>query len=72
MERQAASLRKVRDEGGKPVVVAIRPATTDEGFEHSLHFQEACWKNGLATYPSIARAGRALARLLEWQRMRDA
>ncbi|MEX0781317.1 MAG: CoA-binding protein [Dehalococcoidia bacterium] len=71
MERQAASLRKVQDQGGKPVVVAIRPATTEDGFELSLEFQEMCWKNGLATYPSIARAGNALARLLEWQAMRQ-
>ncbi len=71
MDRQATSLRKVQDEGQKPVVVAIRPATTDDAFELSLEFQELCWKNGLATYPSIARAGNALARLLEWQAMRE-
>ncbi len=71
MQRQAESLRKVQDAGGKPVVVAIRPATTSEAFDHSVEFEEHCWRNGLATYPSIARAGNALARLLEWQSFRS-
>ncbi|MGI8927022.1 MAG: CoA-binding protein [Tepidiformaceae bacterium] len=70
MQRQAESLQRVQEEGGKPVVVALRPAVTDEAFEHTLKFQELCWQNGLATYPSIDRAGRALARLLEWQTLR--
>jgi acetyltransferase len=71
IQRQVASLAKVQEEGGKPIAVAIRPPTTDEGFEHSMEFQALCAKSGLATYPSIARAGNALARLLEWQRLRD-
>lgn len=68
MERQVASLRKVQEESGKAVVVAIRPSVTSDAFQHASDFQELCWKNGLATYPSIARAGQALASLLEWQR----
>ncbi len=69
--QNAESLGKLQREYGKPVVVAIRPATTAEGFERSEEFQEFCWQNDVATYPSIARAGAALARLLQWQRMRD-
>ena len=68
MARQAETLARIQRESGKPVVVAIRPATTGEGFEQSADFQELCWRNGLATFPSIARAGHALANLLEWQR----
>ena len=67
---QADGLRKVQEESGKPVVVAIRPATTVDGFQQSLEFQELCWRNGLAVYPSIARAAIGLSRLLEWQAMR--
>ena len=70
MGRQAESLKKVQEAAGKPVVVAIRPATSEEGFEQSSEFQEHCWRNGLATYPSVARAGNALARLLEWQSLK--
>ncbi len=70
MHRHAETLGRVQDDSGTPVVVAIRPATTGEGFEHSIEFQELCWKNGLATFPSIARAGQALANLLTWQTRR--
>ncbi|MFN8618633.1 MAG: CoA-binding protein [Dehalococcoidia bacterium] len=68
MARQAETLGKIQRESGKPVVIAIRPATTGEGFEQSAEFQDLCWRNGLATFPSIVRAGHALANLLEWQR----
>jgi acyl-CoA synthetase (NDP forming) len=70
MARQAETLGRVQQESGKPVVVAIRPATNVKGFQQSLDFQELCWRAGLATYPSIARAGVALGHLLRWQRMR--
>jgi len=68
MQRQAETLGRIQSQSGKPVVIAIRPATTAEAFEHSTEFQDLCWRNGLATFPSIARAGYALANLLEWQR----
>ncbi len=68
MARQAETLGRIQRESGKPVVIAIRPATTGEGFEQSADFQELCWRQGLATFPSIARAGQALANLVEWQR----
>ncbi len=70
MYRQADGLRKVQEQSGKPVVIAIRPATTAEGFQQSIDFQDACWRNGLAVYPSIARAATGLSRLIEWQNVR--
>ncbi len=71
IERQVGTLAKIQEESGKPVVIAIRPATTGDAFEHGAHFQQLCGQAGLATYPSIARAGNALARLIEWQRLRE-
>lgn len=71
VQAQAETLGKVQRESGKPVVVAIRPSTSEDAFHQALEFQELCWKNGLATYPSIARAAKALAGLLEWQGMRE-
>ncbi|MCC6958777.1 MAG: CoA-binding protein [Dehalococcoidia bacterium] len=68
MARQAETLGRIQQECGKPVVVAIRPATTAEAFDQSATFQELCWRQGLATFPSIVRAGQALANLVEWQR----
>jgi hypothetical protein len=70
MARQADALGRLQDESGKPIVVAIRAAVTADAFEHSAEFQELCWKRGLATFPSIARAGHALANLVEWQQRR--
>ena len=69
MARQVESLRKVQEESGKPVVVAVRQSVTSEAFEQANEFRELCWRANIATYPSIARAGYALARLLEWQRL---
>ena len=71
MVRQAETLGRIQRESGKPVVVAIRPATTGDAFEHSTDFQDLCWRQGLATFPSIARAGQALANLVEWQKRQD-
>jgi acyl-CoA synthetase (NDP forming) len=71
MARQAEALARVQSQGGKPIVVAIRPATTGEGFEQSSEFQENCWRAGIAVYPSIARAAQALAGQLRWQAMQE-
>lgn len=68
--RQAEMLARVQKESGTPIVVAIRPSTTADGFEYSVEFQSLCAEYGLATYPSIARAATALSRLLEWQTRR--
>jgi acetyltransferase len=67
---QTRGIRALQEEFGKPIVVAVRHATTAEGFEQGNEFQEYCYRNNIATYPSIARAGRALARLIEWQKGR--
>lgn len=72
MVKQAETLGRIQQATGKPIVVAIRPATNVEGFAQSLDFQELCWRAGLATYPSVARAGVALGHLLRWQRQRGA
>lgn len=68
---QAKALGGLQQEYGKPIVVAIRASTTADAFEKAEEFEEFCWQNGIATYPSIARAGVGLARLLEWQGMRE-
>lgn len=68
--QQVDSLRRIQEQTGTPIVVAIRPPTTAEGFEQGDEFQELCWRAGLATYPSIARAARGLANLLRLQSLR--
>lgn len=70
MARQAAALGRIQEQSGKPVLIAIRPATNETGWQQSNDFQELAWRAGLATFPSIARAATALARVLAWKRMR--
>ncbi len=70
-ERQSEGLARVQEQSGKPVVVAIRPSLTPEALDQANYFQEQCYRRGIATYPSIARAANALSRLLEWQQMQD-
>ncbi len=70
MEKQASGLSEIQEKAGKPVVVVIRPSLTPDAMAVSVAFQEACWKQGLATYGSMSRAAHALANLLEWQRRR--
>ncbi len=67
--RQADGLKNVQEKSGKPVVVAIRPATTTDGFQQSIEFQEYCWRNGLAVYPSVARAATGLSMMLRQKAM---
>lgn len=72
MRKQAATLARLQKESGKPIVVAVREPTQPEGFEQTQEFVQICAREGIATYPSIARAARGLGRLLEWQRMHEA
>ncbi|MGE5595064.1 MAG: CoA-binding protein [Hyphomicrobiales bacterium] len=72
LQQQAETLGRIQKESGKPVIVAVRPSTTAEGFEQAQEFIDNCWHNGIATFPSIARAARALSGLLEWQRLHEA
>lgn len=71
MYEQVEVMTRLQKESGKPIVVAIRPSTQVDGFTQTLEFQDLCWRAGIATYPTIARAGVALANLLRWQAMHD-
>ncbi len=67
---QAEALASIQERSGKPLVVVIRAPITPDAMDESNYFQEHCWRSGLATYPSTARAADALAGLLESQRLR--
>jgi acetyltransferase len=67
---QVEAMAKLHEEFGKPIVVAIRPASDGPSLDLSNEYQELCWRAGIATYPSIPRAGAGLAGLLRWQGMR--
>jgi acyl-CoA synthetase (NDP forming) len=67
---QAEGLGRFQQDWKKAVVVAIRASLTPDALAEANYFQEQCYRNGVATYPSIARAGNSLAKLLRWQRTR--
>lgn len=68
---QVRVLAKIQEESGKPVVVAIRQATKANAFQLTMDYQELCAEAGLASYIGVDCAGRALGRLLEWQRLHE-
>jgi acyl-CoA synthetase (NDP forming) len=71
LRSQAEELAQVQAKSGKPVVIAIRPSSDPEGFDHTQEFEDLCWRNGLAVFPGIKQAGDALGRLIQWQRMHN-
>ncbi|MGD9889809.1 MAG: acetate--CoA ligase family protein [Dehalococcoidia bacterium] len=61
------SLVQGREAISKPLVVAVRPSLTGPGTEQTAAFVEACAREGIALFPGIDRAARALARLVDWR-----
>ena len=63
----AVSTGEAMAEFGKPVVALMRPPLTVEAMEATVAFQEEASAHGLATFPSVSRAARALRHVLDWQ-----
>lgn len=64
---QVERLGRLQEECGVPIVVLTR------GTPHSVleHFNHEAYARGLATYPTIHRAARAIAAMLEWRSRRE-
>ncbi len=54
-----------RRASGKPFVFVTRPANTPDALEATLLFQRRAADEGFATFPSVARASRAVGAILE-------
>ena len=63
----ATSTGEAVREFGKPIVVLMRPPLTSEAMEASIAFMEEAARQGLAIFPAVSNAARALRRLLDWQ-----
>ncbi len=61
----AASTAEAMRACGKPVVLAIREPLTPAAMEATIALQDEAAARGLATFPSVSRAARALRRLLD-------
>ena len=63
----ATSTGEAVREFGKPIVVLMRAPLTSEAMEQSITFMEEAAAQGLAIFPGVSNAARALRRLLDWQ-----
>ena len=63
------TMAEVQEQTGTPFVSVRRGRGTDA--EASAEFQEEAYRTGVAVYPSVPRASRAIATIIEWRRRRE-
>lgn len=70
--RAARQMRSVEDATGTPVVGILRGGRMAQmmGLKTDS-FYEAAYREGIGVYPSVARAARTVAQVLEWRRYRE-
>jgi acyl-CoA synthetase (NDP forming) len=62
------ALTQARQETGKPVLLALRPAPDLDGTKEFLAAQQAFVEAGFPVFHSLHQAGAAMARLVAWSR----
>lgn len=67
LEQTVETLVRAREGLPKPVVVVLRQPTSPGGAELTFQLGEMLWRKGFATFPSVARAARAIASMLARQ-----
>jgi acyl-CoA synthetase (NDP forming) len=67
----AGSVSKAIATAAKPVVAVLAPPLNVESMEPALAFQDEAARAGIAVFPSVSRAARALRNVLDWQALRD-
>jgi acyl-CoA synthetase (NDP forming) len=70
--RAAQQMRKLEDATGTPVVGILRSGRMAKmmGLKTDA-FNQAAYKEGIGIYPSVARAARTVAQVLEWRKYRE-
>ena len=66
-QTMARNLARARDVIGKPLVVSARPPLTGDGMAQTAAFVTACAEEGIAIFPGLDRAARALAQQVTWR-----
>jgi acyl-CoA synthetase (NDP forming) len=69
VQETVANLVKAREAATKPIIVSIKPSLDADAAQHAVAFTEACVREGIALFPGIDRAARALAGLARWRAM---
>ncbi|UCH87070.1 MAG: CoA-binding protein [Dehalococcoidia bacterium] len=71
MEAVVDAMERAREIAKKPIALVVATPPILEPTEHSLRFQELCWRRGFAAFPSIPRAANAIAKMVAWREMRE-
>jgi acyl-CoA synthetase (NDP forming) len=62
------ALHKIHEESGKPVLLALGPASDKAGMDELLVLQESFVGAGLPVFRSLEKAALAMARVVDWNR----
>ena len=70
-DQSAAQMKRLQDDTGTPVVGILRGGRMAKmmGLDEDM-IVEAAYKQGIGVYPSVARAARTVAQILEWKTYR--
>jgi acyl-CoA synthetase (NDP forming) len=71
MEAVVDAMVRAREIAKKPMALVVATPPILEPTEHSLRFQELCWRRGFGAFPSIPRAAKAIAKMVAWREMRE-
>jgi acyl-CoA synthetase (NDP forming) len=71
LEPTITAMNAVRETTGKPVVLALRPPLNLDDMKDFLAAQDAFARAGLPVFHSLHQAGKALARVIQWQKRRS-
>lgn len=66
LRESVSAMKQVREESGKPIIIVARTPLDARSMEATVAFQERCWQEGFPVFPSVSRAVRAVARMMEW------
>ncbi len=71
MEAVVDAMERAREMVKKPIALVVATPPILEPTEHSLRFQELCWRRGFPAFPSIPRAANAIAKMVAWREMHE-
>jgi len=71
MKAVVDTLVRAREAAKKPIALVVATPPILEATEYSLRFQELCWRQGFAAFPTIPRAANAIAKMVAWREMRE-
>jgi len=71
VKAMAEAIVRAQESTTEPIILVVRSALDAGSQRFSLQFQEQCWRQGVAVFPSIPRACNAIAKMVRWREMRE-